>query len=98
MWLRNLGTEIKALNVHRVLVVTDKGIIAAGLLKRVEGSFRSVGIEFEVFDKIELNPKEATIQKGAQYLKDTGAQAVIGFGGGSPMDGRCQSHFSHLHE
>ncbi len=84
--VKNLGAEVKALDIHKVLVVTDEGIITAGLLKRVEGSFRSTGIEFEVFDKIEPNPKETTIQKGAQYLKDTGAQAVVGFGGGSPMD------------
>ncbi len=36
--VKNLGAEVKALNERKVLVVTDEGIINAGLLERIEQS------------------------------------------------------------
>lgn len=45
----DLGAEIKVLNVQKVLIVTDEGIIAAGLLERVREALYATGFAFEDF-------------------------------------------------
>ncbi len=68
------------------MVVTDEGIIKAGLLERIEQFLQNAELEFAVFDEVEPNPKDSTILKVVQCLIDAKAQAVISLGGGSPMD------------
>jgi len=34
--VKTIGVEVKALGIKRVLIVTDKGVISAGLTKRIE--------------------------------------------------------------
>ena len=65
----NLGEEIKALNGSRPLVVTDKGIVNAGLLDRISELLKKSSIEFAVFDEVEENPTVATVHKGADLYK-----------------------------
>jgi alcohol dehydrogenase class IV len=84
--VERLGAEIRAFDAHKVLLVTDKGIIQAGLLEKITRPLESADIEFAVFDEIEPNPKDTTILKGAQCMQDTQADVFIGLGGGSPMD------------
>jgi len=81
-----LGEEVKNLQAEKVLIVTDKGIVNAGIIDKVVQPLKKEGIKFEIFDKIEPNPKDTTVEEGAQYLRDLKAEAVIGVGGGSPMD------------
>ena len=82
----NLGEEIKALNGSRPLVVTDKGIVNAGLLDRISELLKQAAIEFAVFDEVEENPTVATVHKGADLYKSEKCDIIIGLGGGSSMD------------
>ncbi len=84
--LDNLGAEVTNLNARKALIVTDKGIVKAGLLEKTAQALTAAGIEVAVFDEIEPNPKDTTITAGARYMKDAGADIVVGLGGGSPMD------------
>jgi len=81
-----LGREVKNLQAEKVLIVTDKGIVKAGIVEKTLEILKKEGIKFEIFDEIEANPKDTTVEKGAQYLQEVKAEAVIGLGGGSPMD------------
>jgi alcohol dehydrogenase class IV len=81
-----LGREVKNLQVEKVLIVTDKGVVNAGVVDKALKPLKKEGVKFEIFDEIEPNPKDTTVEKGAQYLRDTNAEAVIGIGGGSSMD------------
>lgn len=81
-----LGREVKNLQAEKVLIVTDKGVINAGIVDEAIKPLKKEGIKFEIFDEIEPNPKDTTVEKGAQYLRNINAEAVIGIGGGSPMD------------
>lgn len=81
-----LGSEVQALACSKVLIVTDRGIVRAGLLDKVTPSLRDAGVEFAVFDEVEPNPTDLTLVQGAQCLRDERAQAVVGLGGGSPLD------------
>jgi alcohol dehydrogenase class IV len=77
---------IKELDGSKVAVVTDKGIVAAGLLDEITGVLDRAGLMFIVFDEVEPNPRNTTVDKGAKLVGDFGAQIVIGLGGGSSMD------------
>src|SRR5262249_31070804 len=76
----------KALGMKRPLVVTDGGIVKAGLLDRVLQPLRAGNIEFAVFDEVVPNPPIATVDKGAVCYREEKCDGVIGFGGGSSMD------------
>ena len=76
--VERLDAEVENLGAKKVLVATDKGIIQAGLLEKITRPLESAGIEFVVFDEIEPNPKDTTILKGAQCMKDAQADIVIG--------------------
>lgn len=84
--VQGLGTESAKLRAQKVLVVTDQGIVRAGLLEKVNRSLTAAGIEVRVFDEVEPNPKDKMILEGARAARDHQADLVVGLGGGSPMD------------
>lgn len=81
-----LGSEIQAISTQKALIVTDRGIIEAGLLEKVTRSLTERGVEYAVYDEVEPNPTDVTLTRGAQCLRDENAAVVIGLGGGSPVD------------
>jgi len=83
---RTVGNEVRDRGVRRVLIVTDKGVIAAGLLKTLEESLRSSRVTYSVFDKVEPDPRYEIVADAVEAAKATRAQMLIGIGGGSPMD------------
>lgn len=72
-----------ALAGKRVLVVTDAFLASSGLLDRVKA--RLTG-PVEVFDRVEPDPSLRLVAQGVKVLRDFGPDAVLAFGGGSPMD------------
>jgi alcohol dehydrogenase class IV len=68
-------------------IVTDKGVLNAGVLARVTKVLEGAGIRYHVFDGIEPDPPVEVIgEAGAEYRKNQ-CTLVIGLGGGSSMDG-----------
>ncbi len=84
--VQQLGSEVSNLGVNNVLVVTDQGLVKAGLLDAVLTPLAGAGIKTIVYDQVEPNPTDQTTLAGATQAKESGAQAVIGLGGGSPID------------
>jgi len=70
----------------RVLLVTDQGVVAAHLLDPALRSLRAAGLATEVFDGVVADPPEAVVLAAVAQARAMRATAVIGFGGGSPMD------------
>lgn len=71
---------------RRAMVVTDKGVRASGLLEAPLASLAKAGVATAVFDAVVADPPDAVIFEAAKAARDFDADAVIGFGGGSPMD------------
>ncbi len=77
-----LGEEFTALGVRRPMVVTDPGVITAGLLQRFADSLGGA----VVFDATPSNPTErATLQALARY-RASDCDGLVALGGGSPID------------
>ncbi|WP_100656772.1 iron-containing alcohol dehydrogenase [Alteromonas flava] len=72
--------------LSNVMIVTDAGIQAAGLLGSTLTELQNQGIEVVVFDAVEPDPSSATVLSAIDLAKSANAQVIIGFGGGSSMD------------
>ncbi len=82
----SLGEEVKALEIQRVLLVTDKGVVNTGLLKRVIRTLDASAIDHTIFDSVEANPTTTTVHKGAEIFRRDKCDGLLAVGGGSPMD------------
>jgi alcohol dehydrogenase class IV len=80
---RLVGQECTRLNIARPLVITDKGVRAAGLLDRVTPHLKE-GVP--VYDGTQSNPTEASVMEAAQLYQAHQCDGVIGLGGGSSID------------
>ncbi|WOE76376.1 iron-containing alcohol dehydrogenase [Alterisphingorhabdus coralli] len=81
-----LAAHLKGEGLTRIAVVTDKGLVATGVVATVGAALRSAGLEPLVFDSIVADPPEEIVITMAEAVRDFGADAVVGLGGGSPMD------------
>jgi alcohol dehydrogenase class IV len=84
--VRRAGDEAKSFGISRALLVTDAGVVSAGLHQAVSAALERAGLAISVFSGIDSNPTEANIEAGARAYAKHGADGVIGVGGGSPMD------------
>ena len=84
--VKTIGAEVKAKGAKRVLIVTDKGVIGAGLLKSIEESFKAAKIKYDIFDKVESDPRYEIVADCVKMAENARAQMLVGIGGGSPMD------------
>src|SRR4051794_35279159 len=80
------GEEARTLGMKRALIVTDTGVVRAGLVERVLASLRAADVDAAVFDRVEANPSEANIEEGAKAFASAGADGAVAIGGGSPID------------
>ena len=66
------------------MVITDSFLAQSGLLERVRARLRDCTVE--VFDQVVPDPPLELVAQGARALAEFRPQAVVAFGGGSPMD------------
>ena len=57
-----------------------------GLVEKAANSLKSAGIAVDTFTDIEGNPSVETVDKATAAFKEAGADFIVVFGGGSPMD------------
>ncbi|MBD3679041.1 MAG: iron-containing alcohol dehydrogenase [Rhodobacteraceae bacterium] len=70
----------------RVLVVTDPGLRKLGLCDAGIASLEGAGCVVTVFDQVEADPSQATLDAATALGRDAGVTGVLGFGGGSSLD------------
>jgi len=81
-----LGDLLREFGVSRPLVVTDRGIVEAGLLEPMLAQLRTLGLDVTVFSDVLADPSTSCVQAAVAVALATGADGVIGFGGGSSLD------------
>ncbi|HAW31824.1 MAG TPA: alcohol dehydrogenase, partial [Planctomycetaceae bacterium] len=84
--LNRLGALAVAENARRVLLVTDKGLAAAGHEARAVASLEDSGIEITIFDDVHANPTTVDVERGLQVARQHQIDLIVGLGGGSSMD------------
>lgn len=68
------------------LLVTDKGLISAGLIEPVKAALQDAGFSISIFSDVVADPPEAVVQSCADIARQANADIVIGLGGGSSLD------------
>ncbi|MCG3139861.1 MAG: alcohol dehydrogenase [Anaerolineae bacterium] len=81
-----LADEARALGMRRPFLVTDPGIVKAGILERATNPLKEADMDFVVFDRVAPNPPIALVDQAAALYASEKCDGVIGFGGGSSMD------------
>lgn len=84
--IKKLPKLIKEKGFKKVLIVTDKALVSLHLLDSLFESLKDVGIAYVVFDGVDPNPTDLNVEEGVKIYKDSSCDAMIAFGGGSPMD------------
>ena len=84
---KNIGTYIKESGITKVLLLTGSSRVKKdGLFDRVTASLDSAGISYIALDGVVSNPLLSKVQEGVELSKSSGAEAVLGLGGGSVAD------------
>ena len=82
--VNELKSECARVGIRRPMIVTDKGVAAAGLAQRAIDA--TGGLSVTVFDETPSNPTEAMVLKATAQYKEAGCDGLIAIGGGSSID------------
>lgn len=72
--------------VKNVLLVTDAGLTKLGLYTELVKEIKSAQINVVIYDKTVANPTTKNVDEALSLYKNNNCNAIIAFGGGSPMD------------
>lgn len=70
----------------KAFIVTDPVLLETGTVKKVTDILDEAGLPYEIFDNVQPNPPVENIKDGVEKFKASGADFLIGLGGGSPQD------------
>lgn len=77
---------LRRLNAERILVVTDKGLIKAGIAGKVTAILDDAKINYVIYDGVEPNPSVRIVNEAFAFYQQNQCDAIIAVGGGSPID------------
>lgn len=81
-----LGALARALAMHRVMVVSDRGLVQAGLTNAAMASLEAAGVEAMLFADVCADPPEDSVMAAVALAQTQHVDGVIGLGGGSSLD------------
>lgn len=84
--LLGVADEVARLGKTRVMIVTDPGIVEAGIVGKLEEILKAAAISYNVYDHIEPDPSLQLAVDAAEQASSMGADLLIGIGGGSAID------------
>jgi alcohol dehydrogenase len=70
----------------RLCLVTDRYLHQSGLLDKALVSLRAAGWQTQVIDDVIADPPEHVVLEAAELARKSGAEIIVGLGGGSSMD------------
>ncbi|MCA1687323.1 MAG: iron-containing alcohol dehydrogenase [Actinobacteria bacterium] len=80
--IARLGEAVRELGVEHPFLVTDKGVVSAGLADK---ALESLGDAF-VFDGVRANPDVELVGEASELYREEGCDGLVALGGGSSMD------------
>jgi 4-hydroxybutyrate dehydrogenase len=82
---REIRQDLAELGLARPLIVTDRGVVAAGLVERMSASAPALRAA-PVFQEVPTNPTEAAASGALDTYRQHGCDGIVAIGGGSPLD------------
>ncbi len=84
--LGRLGSLARELGATCALIVTDRGIVAAGHARRATASLEEAGIRVLTDDGVRENPTTGDVDRCLAIARSAPIDLIVGIGGGSSMD------------
>ncbi len=81
-----LGFELTRLGAKRVVLVTDCGLVEAGLAGRVRQLIEGDGIGVTMFDRVHVEPTDQSVKEAVAFATEEKPEAFVALGGGSCID------------
>jgi 4-hydroxybutyrate dehydrogenase len=83
--LRALTAELAACGITRPLILTDQGLVRAGILERLRDAVAGKN-DIVVFDEVPENPTVAGVERAYEVYRSERCDGVVALGGGSVID------------
>lgn len=80
------GERLKALGCGRTLVVSDKGVKAAGVVDKIIASIEAAGIEAVCYDGVVADVPDYSVNTAAEFTLSRDVDSIVAVGGGSSLD------------
>lgn len=84
--IQTIPEELSKFQIRKTLIVTDKGVLQAGLVDTITRQFEIAGVQYTIYDSVQENPIEQDVYDGVKMYKENACDFVVGIGGGSPLD------------
>jgi len=85
--LSNLPYEMTLLDARRALIVTDQGVVGAGLIRQVESVFEASDCRIgALYDRTPPDSSSAVVNEVADLFANEACDCFVAVGGGSCMD------------
>ena len=81
-----LPDTLKQHKIKKILIVTDPGIVACGLMTKVTSVLAKEKISYSVYDQTSANPTVRNVEEALALYQKEHCQALLAIGGGSAMD------------
>ena len=75
-----------SLNANKVMLVTDPGLVEAGIVAPIVEQLKAHAIEVTLYSDVIADPPDHIVESAATIAKNHLVNGVIGLGGGSSMD------------
>ncbi|KAK3941481.1 putative Fe-containing alcohol dehydrogenase [Diplogelasinospora grovesii] len=83
---QEVGMDLKNMAAKRVCVVTDETVDKLDAMRQVREALAREGIDFKVFNKTKVEPKDYSIKEAIEWVKPYNPDAFLAVGGGSVID------------
>lgn len=84
--LSELPEELKWFGVSRLGIISEPGMIQAGLVGRLTTVLEEKEIDYEIFSGVIPEPPISVVDEGVEFVATKKCNGILGFGGGSSMD------------
>lgn len=83
---KQAGERVKNLGCKKCMIVTDKGVIAAGLVEPIITSLKDADIDYVIYDEVLPNCPDYICVEVAKLLNEEKCDCTLAVGGGSSID------------
>jgi hydroxyacid-oxoacid transhydrogenase len=80
------GWDLERLGVRRAMLVSDPGVVEAGITDQVRSRVEAAGVDVEVWDRARVEPTLESLQEAGAFAVDGGFDGFVAVGGGSSID------------